>query len=742
MTNELHFNGRIAIVTGAGGGLGKAYALLLASRGAKVVVNDLGGSRHGEGANAIPADQVVAEIRAAGGEAIANYDSVEDGEKIVQAALDTYGRLDILINNAGILRDTSFHKMSHQDWELIYRVHLLGSFKTTHAAWPHLRDQGYGRVIFTTSAAGIYGNFGQANYSSAKLGLLGLANTLALEGQKRNVLVNTIAPIAGSRLTETVLPTDLVAALKPDYVAPLVAYLCHENSTTNGAVFELGAGWVSRLRWQRSKGAFFPLNTPMTPEKIAEQWAVINDFTEAENPTTVQDAFPPVMQNLKTAESAPAKPGNEFVDLDKALGHEFEPKEIIYTERDVSLYALSVGAATNPIDPQELTFVYELDPNFQALPTFAVTFPFVVMGQVTNIPGLTFNPMMLLHGEQYLEVKRPIPTIATLINRAKISQIYDKGKGALVIVDVTSTDEQGNEIAFNQSSLFIRGIGNFGGQRGPSGDTNQPPNRPPDAVQREKTNENQALIYRLSSGDKNPLHVDPAMSAMGGFDRPILHGLCTFGFAGRAVLKQFANNDPSRFKSIKVRFSKHVFPGETIVTEMWRESDTRILFQCKVEERNEVVLSNAVVELFAEGEVKSEERRERSEKREVAESLFSPRSSPLAPPPPAPPKSLALFEAIHKQIQENPALLQQVGAVYQFSILGGEGGEYVVDLKNAPGGAYVGANTAVDCVVTMAYEDMIAMLKGELKPQIAFIQGKLKVKGNVILAAKLAPLFA
>src|SRR3712207_1292221 len=239
MGNELRFDGKVAIVTGAGNGLGRSHALLLASRGAKVVVNDLGGSSTGGGRGSEAADKVVAEIKAAGGEAVANYDSVEDGGKIVQTALDTWKRLDIVINNAGILRDTSFQKMTEQDWELIYRVHVLGAFRVTQAAWPHLREAGYGRIIFTASAAGIYGNFGQANYSMAKLGLAGFANTLAIEGAKKNILVNTIAPVAGSRMTETILPKEVVDALKPEYVSPLVAWLCHESCEERGGLFEV-----------------------------------------------------------------------------------------------------------------------------------------------------------------------------------------------------------------------------------------------------------------------------------------------------------------------------------------------------------------------------------------------------------------------------------------------------------------------------------------------------------------------
>src|ERR1700689_575885 len=228
--SDLRFDNRVAIVTGAGNGLGRSHALLLASRGARVVVNDLGGNHTGAGKSSSAADKVVEEIKAAGGQAVANYDSVEDGTKIVQCALDNWKRIDILVNNAGILRDTSFQKMSQEDWDLIYRVHVLGSFRVTHAAWNQMRDAGYGRIIMTASAAGIYGNFGQANYAMAKLGLHGLAQTLAIEGKKRNIVVNTIAPIAGSRMTETVLPKELLDALKPEFVSPLVAKLAHEST--------------------------------------------------------------------------------------------------------------------------------------------------------------------------------------------------------------------------------------------------------------------------------------------------------------------------------------------------------------------------------------------------------------------------------------------------------------------------------------------------------------------------------
>ncbi|MCP4357127.1 MAG: 3-alpha,7-alpha,12-alpha-trihydroxy-5-beta-cholest-24-enoyl-CoA hydratase [Chloroflexi bacterium] len=289
------------------------------------------------------------------------------------------------------------------------------------------------------------------------------------------------------------------------------------------------------------------------------------------------------------------------VDLSKALGYCFEPAEFKYDEGDVSLYGLSIGAAADPTDPEELKYVYELNGSgFTPFPTFPVVLPFANMWEILNVPGLEFNPMMLLHGEHYMEVKRPLPTAATLTNHTHISQIYDKGSGALIILDISSVDEQGNEIAFNQLSAFIRGIGSFGGERGPSQQINLPPDRPPDAVSEQPTQPNQALLYRLSSRDANPLHADPQMAAVGGYERPILHGLCTFGFAARAVLKQFGENDPARLKSVKVRFNKHFFPGETAVTEMWSQPDGRILFQTKVKERDIMVLSHAAVILGGE----------------------------------------------------------------------------------------------------------------------------------------------
>ena len=296
---DIRFNDRVVIITGAGNGLGRSHALDFGKRGAKVVVNDLGGSGFGEGADQRVADVVVDEIKAAGGEAVANYDSVTDGDKIVQTAMDAFGRVDVVVNNAGILRDKSFQKMTDEDWDLIFDVHVRGAYKVTHAAWPLMREQGYGRIVFTTSAAGIYGNFGQTNYSAAKLAQLGMAQTLAAEGHKKNILVNTIAPIAGSRLTETVMSKEIVDLLKPEFVTPLVVKLCDESSDITNGLYEVGAGFVAEVRWERTQGAYLDTESGFEAEDIDAHWKQITDFTDATHPADIGEANKALFKGLK-----------------------------------------------------------------------------------------------------------------------------------------------------------------------------------------------------------------------------------------------------------------------------------------------------------------------------------------------------------------------------------------------------------------------------------------------------------
>ncbi|MCP3752733.1 SDR family oxidoreductase [Pseudomonas sp. SBB6] len=299
MSMTIRLDDKVVIVTGAGGGLGRAHALLFARHGARVVVNDLGGSTHGEGASVSAADRVVAQIREAGGTALANHDSVTDGQRIVEQALDSFGRVDVVINNAGILRDKTFHKMEDSDWEQVYQVHLEGAYKVTRAAWPHLREQNWGRVIFTASTSGIYGNFGQANYGAAKLGLYGLTRTLAIEGRKHGILVNAIAPTGGTRMTEGLIPPQVFEQLKPELVSPLVVYLGSDDCQDSGGLYEVGGGWVGKVRWERSLGVGFDPRKGFSAEEIAANWQQIGSFDNAVHPKDSLEALQQIMANLQ-----------------------------------------------------------------------------------------------------------------------------------------------------------------------------------------------------------------------------------------------------------------------------------------------------------------------------------------------------------------------------------------------------------------------------------------------------------
>ncbi|MFH1437308.1 MAG: SDR family NAD(P)-dependent oxidoreductase [Pseudomonadota bacterium] len=281
----IRFDGKVAIVTGAGAGLGRAYAMELAKRGAKVVVNDLGGPRDGSGdGTGKPADAVVEEIKALGGEAIASYDSVatgEGGQAIVDKAVEAFGQVDILINNAGILRDKSLLKMEAGDWEKVLDVHLNGAYNVTRPAIMKMKEKGFGRIVMTTSAAGLFGNFGQTNYSAAKMGAVGFMNTLKLEGMKYDIRVNAVAPIAGTRLTQDVLPPDLFEKLTPESVTPIVLYLCSGECKETGLIFNAGMGYFGRAAVVVGRGAMVGAGKVPTPEDIRGNWDRINDLSGA-----------------------------------------------------------------------------------------------------------------------------------------------------------------------------------------------------------------------------------------------------------------------------------------------------------------------------------------------------------------------------------------------------------------------------------------------------------------------------
>ncbi|KAF3079234.1 bifunctional hydroxyacyl-CoA dehydrogenase/enoyl-CoA hydratase fox2 [Orbilia oligospora] len=590
----IDFKDKVVLVTGAGGGLGRAYALLFGKLGAKVVVNDL-----------VNPDNTVNEIRAAGGTAAGNKSSVEDGEAVVKSCVDAFGAVHIIINNAGILRDKSFQGMTDEQWKIVMDVHLRGTYKVTKAAWPIMLAQKYGRIVNTTSTSGIYGNFGQANYAAAKLGILGFSRALAREGQKYNIFVNTIAPNAGTNMTRTVMPEEIVQALKPDYIAPLVALLSSNHCPDpTGGLYEVGSGWVGKTRWQRSGGHGFPIDKPLTVEDVAAQWNRISSFEDgrADHPESAQDALSSIMKNLSNKSGSESGAGDsdylkaiEAAKAAKAAGSEF-----VFDDRDVILYNLGLGAKRT-----DLNLVFESADKFEVLPTFGVIPPFNAATPYSLdeiVPN--FSPMMLLHGEQYLEIKKyPIPTSGTFVNYPKLVEVIDKGAAAVVVAGVTTKDAAtGEDVFYNESSIFIRGSGGFGGKskgtdRGAATAANKPPARKPDVVVEEKTTEEQAALYRLS-GDRNPLHIDPEFSKVGGFKTPILHGLCFFGISGKHVYNKFGP-----FKNIKVRFAGTVLPGQTLRTEMWKEGN-KVIYQVVVVETGKLAISSAAVELVGSSQSK------------------------------------------------------------------------------------------------------------------------------------------
>lgn len=286
---EVSFKDKVVVVTGGGAGIGRAYCLRYAKLGAKVVVNDLANP-----------DDVVKEIKQMGREAAPAKFSCEQGDEIIDVAIKTFGRIDVLVNNAGILRDKAFNNMDDNLWNAVMNTHLRGTYKCTKAAWPYFLKQKYGRVLNTTSTSGVYGNFGQANYAAAKCGILGFSRALALEGKKYNIFVNTIAPNAGTAMTRTIMPEEMVQAFKPDYIAPLVAVLTSDTCPEEtGGLYEVGSGWQGQTRWQRTGGAAFPIDVELKPEHVASQWEKIVNFDDgrADNPASSQEGLMSIMAN-------------------------------------------------------------------------------------------------------------------------------------------------------------------------------------------------------------------------------------------------------------------------------------------------------------------------------------------------------------------------------------------------------------------------------------------------------------
>lgn len=714
---ELRFVDRVVIVTGAGAGLGRAYALLFASRGASVVVNDLGGSRHGDGKSTKSADSVVNEIKKNGGKAVANYDSVLDGEKIVKTAIDAFGRIDVVVNNAGILRDRSFAKMSEADWDLVQSVHVKGAFKVTQAAWPYFVKQNYGRVIMTASNSGLYGNFGQANYSAAKMGLIGLSNTLAIEGRKRNIHTNVIIPTAGSRLTEDILPPEFFEQLKPELIAPVVVWLCHEKCMENGSIIESALGWAGKCHVVRSSGSTLrqDLSSNVTPEDVEKKWSAVTDMSAARHFDSLEEVTGQFMVAVDTMKSGNSE--NSGLEDCGVLRH-------TYNYRDIILYALGVGASVKI--PADFRYLYENDSNFAVFPTFYTTFDAMSATDISilekSLPNVELNPMKLLHGEQYIEIHKELPTEATVEIRLKVVDVLDKGKGAVFVLQNETFDtSNGDKLSTGQMILFIAGAGGFQGKRSSSKiiPTIDAPDRQPDASVTQQTSHDQAALYRLS-GDRNPLHIDSNVSMMAGFKQPILHGLCSLGFSVRHVLQTYANGDQNLFKAVKTRFVKPVVPGQTLQTNMWQEGN-RIHFQTSTVEGNLPVLTGGYVDLKRTVSMQP-----------IMKHLSGSESL----------ESDVLFKMMDEYAKANPEQVKKINGIFLYHILvkGKPEATWTLDMKK--GEVYRGnpKSGKPDATLTLEDADMMQIALGKLTPQMAFMQGKIKITGNIMLTQKLTSL--
>mgnify|MGYP000916103158 CR=1 FL=1 len=356
MASQLRFDNKVAIVTNVGEGIGQQCAVAFASRGAKVVVHDQ---------NAEAVDKVVKEIKAKGGNVVAVSAPTESGDKIVKTAMDAFGRVDIIVNNpVGLPKDLPFHKMTKQDWDAAIKAQAKATFSVTHAAWNIMRDQGFGRIINFSSSGGLYGNLGQAHYSAAKLAIHGLTLSLAKEGEKRNMLVNTVSPFVPPKLIEGVLSEDILTGLKGEYIVPLVVFLSHESCQENGSLFEAAGGFVSKYRWNRSDGVVFDL--PFTPETVRDEWERVGDFTKNDAPTGMNDTFPKIMGNAEKlkamkAQETQAKPAQTTTATTTTAPAGGNTLKTDNTFQLMNAY-LATGAGKDVIAKLQSVFGFEITP--------------------------------------------------------------------------------------------------------------------------------------------------------------------------------------------------------------------------------------------------------------------------------------------------------------------------------------------------------------------------------------------
>lgn len=587
---------KVVIITGAGSGLGKSHAEWFARYGAHVVVNDINDPTN-----------FVNQLNEKYGSncAVGNTNNIiTESDKIVATAISKFGRIDILVNNAGILRDKSFLKLTEKDWNDVMDVHLLATFNMCKSVWPHFLKQKSGKIINTTSTSGIYGNFGQANYAAAKAAILGFSKTLAIEGSKKNIRVNIIAPHAETAMTKTIFgEKELQNHFEPSFVSPFVVLLASDElqktnrrGGVNALLFEVGGGWCGQTRWQRSPG-FVSRLSDIPPEVLRDNWQKVTNFTKGKMiyPTSTEQASMAILQAVQKAEmenmSKGANNNSTTTDNDK--------NEFNYTFKDSILYNLGLGATSD-----ELKYTYEKDSNFQVLPTFAVI-PCMNCFTKLNMDELldNFNFAMLLHGEQYFKLHDGnLSTSGNVVTEVKPLQIIDKnGKAAIMVGGFKTYDTKTKKLLVtNEGTYFIRGatvpkdkqlLDTTNRSKFATENFTAPKEKQPDFEIDIETSPNQAALYRLS-GDLNPLHIDPSIAKSVKFPKPILHGLCTMGVTVKALYEKYGS-----FNEMKVRFTNVVIPGDKLKIKAWKQSADIIIFQTWDVDRNVIVLNNCALRL-------------------------------------------------------------------------------------------------------------------------------------------------
>ncbi|GEQ71326.1 hypothetical protein JCM33374_g5008 [Metschnikowia sp. JCM 33374] len=582
---------RVVVITGAGAGLGRDYALAFAKAGAKVVVNDFKDP-----------SKVVEEIKAAGGEAHGDqHDVATQAKEIIENVINKYGTIDVLVNNAGILRDRSFAKMTYEEWLQVQKVHLNGTFNLTQLAWPHFLEKKFGRVVNISSTSGIYGNFGQANYAAAKCAIIGLSKTLAIEGARSNIKVNVVAPHAETAMTMTIFREEDKNLYPPKLVAPLLIYLASEDLPITGELFEAGGGWIGNTRWQRAKGAVSK-ERDTTAEFISENIADIIDFsTGTENPKSATESSMAILSAVGGDDDDDDDEEDDDDDEEEDADDEENPDNMpdpvmTWDERDIILYNIGIGATS-----KELKYVYENSADFQVVPVFGHLPTFnTEKSQLTFTRLLTnFNPMMLLHGEHYLKIEKyPIPIEASITTSYQPLQVTQKGTNTIVVHGSKSVDNNTGETLFtNEATVFVRKCQGetkkYFERRSFAKKPFTAPDTEPDFVKDIKTSEDQAALYRLT-GDRNPLHIDPDFAKGANFDAPILHGMCTYGLSAKVLLDEFGP-----FDEIKARFTGIVYPGETLRVFAWKQGEV-VTFQTYVVERKTIAINNAAIKLITD----------------------------------------------------------------------------------------------------------------------------------------------